>query len=160
MLKKYITYTDFNGRERKEAFYFNISKAELIEMEYTSASGMEDLLQSIIDSKDNIKLFNLFKELIHRSYGVKSEDGRRFIKSKEISDAFMQTEAYTNLLIELMGDNSAQNVADFIKGIMPLEGISSAEVDKAFEQATKKVEEAYPESVVAEAKTVPFMTGE
>lgn len=160
MLKKYITYTDFNGRERKEAFYFNISKAELIEMEYTSASGMEDLLQSIIDSKDNIRLFNLFKELIHRSYGVKSEDGRRFIKSKEISDAFMQTEAYTNLLIELMGDNSAQNVADFIKGIMPLEGISSAEVDKAFEQATKKVEEAYPESVVAEAKTVPFMTGE
>ena len=160
MLKKYITYTDFNGRERKEAFYFNISKAELIEMEYTSASGMEDLLQSIIDSKDNIKLFNLFKELIHRSYGVKSEDGRRFIKSKEISDAFMQTEAYTNLLIELMGDNSAQNVADFIKGIMPLEGISSAEVDKAFEQATKKVEEAYPDSVVAENKTVSFMTGE
>lgn len=160
MLKKYITYTDFNGRERKEAFYFNISKAELIEMEYTSASGMEDLLQSIIDSKDNIRLFNLFKELIHRSYGVKSEDGRRFIKSKEISDAFMQTEAYTNLLIELMGDNSAQAVADFIKGIMPLDGISSAEVDKAFEQATKKVEEAYPDSVVAETKTVPFMTGE
>ena len=129
-------------------------------MEYTSASGMEDLLQAIIDSKDNIRLFNLFKELIRRSYGVKSEDGRRFIKSKEISDAFIQTEAYTNLLIELMGDNSAQNVADFIKGVMPLEGLSSAEVDKAFEQAAKKVEEAYPESVVAESKTVPFITGE
>ena len=111
MLRKVITYTDYNGQTRSEAFYFNLSKAELIEMEMTTNGGMEKFLQSIAETKDNRQLFNLFKNMIEKSYGIKSVDGKRFQKSKEISEAFMQTEAYTALLLELMGDDSANKVA-------------------------------------------------
>lgn len=156
MLRKVITYKDYNGTERKEAFYFNLSRAELIEMEMSADGGMENFLQSIIDTKDNKRLFNLFKDMIYRSYGVKSEDGRRFIKSKEISDAFIQTEAYTELLMELMSDDAATKVAEFIKGIMPVDGISDAEFNKAFNDAAAKVDTV----TKAEGATVAFMTGE
>lgn len=143
MLRKIITYTDYNGSERKEAFYFNLSKAELLEMQMTAEGGMDGMLQSIIDTKDNAKLFNLFKTLIQKSYGVKSEDGRRFIKTAALTEAFMQSEAYTTLLLELMGDDAANAVAAFVKGIMPLDGVSEAEIDKAFKEATSKVDETY-----------------
>lgn len=135
MLRKVITYTDYNGQTRSEAFYFNLSKAELIEMEMTTNGGMEKFLQSIAETKDNRQLFNLFKNMIEKSYGIKSVDGKRFQKSKEISEAFMQTEAYTALLLELMGDDSANKVAEFVKGIMPLDGVSDEEIDKAMKDA-------------------------
>ncbi len=135
MLRKVIAYTDYNGQPRSETFYFNLSKAELIEMEMTTDGGMEKFLQSIAETKDNRKLFNLFKSMIEKSYGVKSVDGKRFQKSKEISEAFMQTEAYTALLLELMGDDSANKVAEFVKGIMPLDGVSDEEIDKAMKDA-------------------------
>lgn len=140
MLRKVITYKDYNGQERKEAFYFNLSKAELIEMEMTTSGGMENFLQTIIDTKENRKLFNLFKDLIAKSYGVKSEDGKRFIKSPEISNAFMQTEAYTELLMELMTDDSATKVAEFVKGIMPTDGLSDNQINQAFVEAAEKVD--------------------
>ena len=95
-------------------------------MQMSTEGGMEEYLQRIIDTKDNKRLFNLFKELIYKSYGVKSDDGRRFVKSKEISDAFIQTEAYTELLMELMGDDAANKVAEFVKGVMPVDGVSDS----------------------------------
>lgn len=140
MLKKYITYTDYNGQIRKEAFYFNLSKSELVKMEMVTDGGMESFLQRIIDTKDNKKLFELFEQMIKMSYGVKSEDGRRFIKNPELSEAFTQTEAYTELLLELMGENSTEAVLEFVKGIMPLDGIDTNVVDAEFKKAISDVE--------------------
>ncbi len=146
MLRKMITYTDYNNKSRTEAFYFNLSKAELVEMEMTTEGGMEAFLQSIAETKDNRELFKLFKTMIEKSYGIKSPDGKRFMKSPEISASFMQTEAYTALLLELMGDDSANKVAEFVRGIMPLEGVSDEEINKIMKDATAQMTEVYPET--------------
>lgn len=119
MLKKKITYTDYNGVERTEDFYFNLTKAELSEMELETPGGFTAMLERITAAKDIPSLIKIFKDLILRSYGEKSEDGRRFIKSKEIVEAFSQTEAYSELFMELATD--AEAAANFINGIVPAE---------------------------------------
>ena len=119
MLKKIITYTDYNGVERTEPFYFNLSKAELMEMELGVTGGMTEMLDKIIAAKDAPSLMKTFKEMIMKSYGVKSDDGKRLIKSEELSIAFTQTEAYSVLFMELITDDKA--AADFVNGIIPNE---------------------------------------
>ena len=116
MLKKVITYTDYDGNERKETFYFNLSKAEIAEMELSISGGLAQMLQRIVDEKDQPKLVAMFKDLILKSIGEKSPDGKRFIKSKEISEAFSQTEAYSDLFMELATDADA--AAAFVNGIL------------------------------------------
>ncbi len=117
MLKKIITYTDYNGVERTEPFYFNLSKAELMEMELGVTGGMTEMLDKIIAAKDAPSLMKTFKEMIMKAYGVKSDDGKRLIKSEELSIAFTQTEAYSVLFMELITDDKA--AADFVNGIIP-----------------------------------------
>ena len=117
MIKKTITYTDYNGVERTENFYFNLSKAEVIEMEMGTEGGMAESIQKIIDAKDAPAIIRVFKDLVLRAYGEKSDDGRRFMKSKEISEAFSQTEAYSQIFMELATDSDA--AAKFINGIVP-----------------------------------------
>lgn len=117
MLKKEITYTDFDGNERKETFFFNLSKAEALEMEMGVVGGMTQMLNKIVESQDNKKIIETFKEIILKAYGEKSPDGRRFIKSPELSAAFSQTEAYSELFMELATDEGA--AAAFINGILP-----------------------------------------
>ena len=119
MLKKPITYTDYNGVERTEDFYFNLSKAELMEMELGVTGGMTEMLNKIIAAKDAPSLMKTFKEMIMKAYGVKSDDGKRLIKSEELSIAFTQTEAYSVLFMELITDDKA--AADFVNGIIPNE---------------------------------------
>ena len=119
MLKKIITYTDYNGVERTEPFYFNLSKAELMEMELGVTGGMTEMLDKIIATKDAPSLMKTFKEMIMKSYGIKSDDGKRLIKSEELSIAFTQTEAYSVLFMELITDDKA--AADFVNGIIPNE---------------------------------------
>ena len=119
MLKKIITYTDYNGVERTEPFYFNLSKAELMEMELGVTGGMTEMLNKIINAKDGPSLMKTFKEMIMKAYGVKSDDGKRLIKSEELSIAFTQTEAYSVLFMELITDDKA--AADFVSGIIPNE---------------------------------------
>ena len=119
MLKKIITYTDYNGVERTEPFYFNLSKAELMEMELGVTGGMTEMLDKIIAAKDAPSLMKTFKEMIMKSYGIKSDDGKRLIKSEELSIAFTQTEAYSVLFMELITDDKA--AADFVNGIIPKE---------------------------------------
>ena len=119
MLKKIITYTDYNGIERTEPFYFNLSKAELMEMELGVTGGMTEMLDKIIAAKDAPSLMKIFKEMIMKAYGVKSDDGKRLIKSEELSIAFTQTEAYSVLFMELITDDKA--AADFVNGIIPNE---------------------------------------
>ena len=119
MLKKIITYTDYNGVERTEPFYFNLSKAELMEMELGVTGGMTEMLDKIIAAKDAPSLMKTFKEMIMKSYGIKSDDGKRLIKSEELSIAFTQTEAYSVLFMDLITDDKA--AADFVNGIIPNE---------------------------------------
>lgn len=117
MLKKTITYMDCNDVERTEDFYFNLSKAEVIEMELTTTGGMTKVIDKIISTQDTPALFRIFKDLILKSYGEKSLDGKRFIKSEELSEAFSQTEAYSELLTELVSD--ADKASEFVNSIIP-----------------------------------------
>jgi len=119
MLKKTITYTDYNGSERTEDFYFNLSKAEIMEMEMSTAGGLTEMIQKIVAAQDAPAIMKVFKELILKAYGEKSPDGKRFIKSDEISTAFSQTEAYSQLFMELATDADA--AAKFVNGIIPVD---------------------------------------
>lgn len=117
MLKKSIKYTDYNGVVREEEFNFNLSKAEIMEMEMGTVGGFSEMVQKIIAAQDTPSLIKLFKDLVLKAYGEKSPDGRRFIKSEELSTEFSQTEAYTELFMELA--TNAEEATKFINGIVP-----------------------------------------
>lgn len=117
MLKKTITYRDYNDEERTEDYYFNLSRAELVLMEASRTGGMMAYYQKIVQEKDRVAIMNCFKELIHMSIGRKSDDGKRFVKTEEFATAFEQSEAYSELIMELLSD--AQRAAAFFTGIFP-----------------------------------------
>lgn len=117
MLKKTITYVDYNGSERTEDFYFNLSKAEIMEMEMSTAGGLAEMIQRIVAAQDAPAIIKIFKELVLKAYGIKSPDGKRFIKSQELADEFAQTEAYSDLFMELA--TNADAAAKFVNGIIP-----------------------------------------
>lgn len=117
MLKKTITYVDYNGNERKEDFHFNLTKAELMEMEMSTTGGLAEMIKRVVDAQDAPAIIKIFKDLVLKAYGVKSPDGKRFIKSKELTDEFAQTEAYSELFMELA--TNADAAAAFINGIVP-----------------------------------------
>ncbi len=119
MIKKTMTFTDYNGNERTEDFYFNLTKAELAEMELSTTGGLGQMIQDIINAQDTPRIISIFKDLVLKSYGVKSADGRRFIKSKELSMEFAQTEAYSDLFMLLATDEAA--ATEFVNGIVPKE---------------------------------------
>lgn len=119
MLKRTITYTDYNGVERTEDFLFNLTKAEIMEMEVGTTGGFTDMLKRIVKSKDAPLIMKVFRDIVLKAYGEKSEDGRRLMKSKEISEAFAQTEAYSILIMELYTE--PEKAAAFVNGIVPAE---------------------------------------
>jgi hypothetical protein len=127
MLKRTITYEDYDGNTRTEDFYFNLSKAELIEIEASTPGGVAAKLEKISKDNNGAEIIKTFKDIILKSYGVKSEDGKRFIKSEEISKAFEETEAYSELFYELALD--ADKAAAFVNGIMPRKLIEEANND-------------------------------
>lgn len=129
MLKKTIEYTDYNGTKRVEDFYFNLSKAEITEMELGVTGGLAESIEKIVKAQDVPSIVKTFKELILKAYGEKSADGKRFIKNEELSTAFSQTEAYSNLFTELSTD--ADVAAEFIKGLIPQEYASQIPNDVA-----------------------------
>ena len=128
MLKKTITYVDYDGNERTEDHYFNLSKAELIEMRYTENGGLEKYIEKIISEQDNSKLLVLFKNIVLKSYGQKSLDGKRFIKSEELTNEFIQSEAYSELFVELM---DAEKCAEFFNSIIPKDLLEDADDSQA-----------------------------
>ena len=117
MLKKSITYTDYNEVTHTETYYFNLSKAECMEMEMSTSGGLTEMINKIIETQDVPAIIKIFKDLILKAYGVKSPDGKRFIKSEELSTAFAQTEAYSVLFMELA--TNAEEASAFVNGIMP-----------------------------------------
>ena len=119
MLKKTIKYTDYNGTERTEDFYFNLSKAEIMEMEMSTSGGLAEMIQRIVAAQDAPAIIKIFKDLVLKAYGQKSPDGRRFIKTEELRKEFEQTEAYSQLFMELATDADA--AAAFVNGIIPVD---------------------------------------
>jgi hypothetical protein len=142
MLKKTITYQDYNGVEQTEDFYFNLSKAELVELELSRQGGLMESLKKIIADKDGAVIISEFKKIVLMAYGEKSADGKRFIKNDEVREAFSQTEAYSNLFFELATNEG--EAAQFINAIVP-EGLN--DLQEAMETvAALPAEKAEPAS--------------
>lgn len=134
MLSKTITYTDFNGNKRTEVFNFNLSKAELMEMELSTSGGFAEMVQGIVNAQDGPAIIKIFKDIILKAYGQKSPDGKRFVKSEELSKEFSETEAYSELFMELA--TNADAAAEFINGIIPAD--AAAQLAKENPQALIK----------------------
>lgn len=117
MLKKRVKYTDYDGVEREEDFYFNLSKAEVTEMELSTTGGLSSILKKIVEEKDSKRIMFMFKDIVLKSFGVKSDDGKRFIKNEELKEGFSQTEAYVEVFMELA--SNAEAATAFVNGIMP-----------------------------------------
>lgn len=117
MVVEKIKYTDFNGLEREEEFMFNLTEAEITEMELTTDGGLSDSIKKIIAAQDTPEIIKVFKMLLLKSYGEKSADGRRFVKSEKLSEEFSQTNAYSQLFMKLATDDKA--AVAFINGIIP-----------------------------------------
>ena len=130
MLKKTITYNDYNGVERTEDFYFNLSKAELMEMEMSISGGLTEMIEKIVATRDAPAIIKIFKELVLKAYGEKSADGKRFEKKNgALAEAFAETEAYSQIFMELATD--ADKAAEFVNGIMPSDIAKQLPKDKA-----------------------------
>ena len=129
MYKKVIKYTDYNGVEREEPFYFNLNKAELVKWEGSTLGGMRAMYDKIIAAQDKEALISLFETIIQRAYGEKSPDGKRFMKSPEILANFTSTEAYSNLFMELASND--ESASAFMEGIMPADLLAEAKKEGA-----------------------------
>lgn len=128
MLKRTISYEDFNGNQVSEVFYFNITKTELIELELSYDVGFQETLQAIIENEDHRRLVEEFKKIVLFAYGIKSDDGKSFVKSEELRTAFASTAAYNALFIELATDSDQASL--FINGIMPKDMAETPDQDK------------------------------
>lgn len=117
MLKKTINFVDYDGNQRSEEFYFNLNKAEILQMELSEVGGLEQMINKVVAEQNTKKLIEIFKDLILKSYGVKSPDGKRFVKSEELSNEFSQTEAFVDLFMELAMD--AKAASEFVNGVIP-----------------------------------------
>lgn len=121
MLKKTIKYTDYNGVERNEDFYFNLTKAEIMEMQMGTTGGFADYIAALVKTQNMPEIVRIFKDIVLKAYGEKSQDGKRFIKTDDnghsLAKAFSETEAFSILYMELATDS--KEAAKFINGIVP-----------------------------------------
>lgn len=117
MLKRPITYENFDDVEVTEDFYFNLSKPEIIDMEVEHKQGFKAMIEEIINTEDRKGLVEQFKKMVLLTYGVKSEDGKRFIKNEQLREEFSQTAAYPALFMELATNDGA--AAEFLIGVLP-----------------------------------------
>ena len=166
MLKKTITYEDFNGETVSEDFFFHLSKAELVELEMSHDGGLSSAIQRIVETEDNKRIIEEFKNIILTAYGKRSDDGRRFVKNQEFRDEFVSTEAYSELFMELVTDTHA--AIEFINGIIPAgmteEDAKAAGIDPKTTPIIAVVDEDQtpkaPEVVVYTRKDVEEMSQE
>lgn len=117
MIKKTVTYTDYNGVERTESFYFHFSEAEILDMEMSTEGGFAERVQRIVDAKQQTELLKVIKQFVYDAYGVKSDDGKRFIKNDEVKTAFIESPAYSKIFMEMLGDDKI--AAEFVNGVVP-----------------------------------------
>lgn len=119
MLKKTVTYTDFDGNVRTEDFFFNLTEQEIAEMELSTEGGLGNFINKAVAAKSQVELIELFKKLILAAYGVKSADGRRFVKNDAVREDFMSTQAFSDIYMDLVQD--ADKASEFFNGIVPKE---------------------------------------
>lgn len=156
MLKKTITYTDFDGVERVEDFYFNLTVTELIELESQGdGEGMADKIRRIVQEGNNIKILSIFKDIVLKAYGERSEDGRRFIKNDQLAVEFSQTPAYDALITEFFVD--ADSASDFINGVIPSKLLEQIKAEQA---VSSELGSRAEEAVNMEANTRPDLSTE
>lgn len=124
MIKKTVTYEDYNGKTRTEEYLFDLSEAEIIDMEMESETSLSDQLKQLVKEEDQRGIYRFFKDLVRKSYGVKSADGRRFEKSQQLIDEFVQTRAYVKIFTSL--SLNADEAAAFVKGVLPVEALNKA----------------------------------
>ena len=117
MIKKTVTYTDYNGVERTESFYFHFSEAEILDMEMSTEGGFAERVQRIIDAKNQTELLKVIKQFVYDAYGVKSEDGKRFMKNDEVKAAFIESPAYSEIFMEMLTNDKL--AAEFVNGVVP-----------------------------------------
>lgn len=122
MIKKTITFEDFNGNQITEDFYFNLTVDEILSMEYSEKGGLSEHVKSIIASNDNAQIYLKFKDIILAAYGEKSEDGLRFVKNDKIKEEFSQTNAFSELLFNFM--KNPDEAATFVNALVPQDKIS------------------------------------
>ena len=146
MIKKNITYVDFNGEERTDPFYFNLSKAELMDIELDYNGNMSTAMNTMLERRDMKGVLGLLSKLIRKAYGEKSEDGKRFLKNKELEDGFATTDAFSNLLIELVNDE--KKLEAFVTGVIPAD--MREEVEKRMEDSREAEAPKKPEPTVVE----------
>ena len=161
MFKHNIKYTDYNGTERNEVFYFNLSKAELMEMELSTQAGVDEMIRMMIATNDNAKIVQTFKDLILKSYGIKSEDGKRFIKSQELREQFEQSEAYSEFFMAMIA-NEDNLQTKFINGVINGSNVPNLSEEDAIAKLkelgydTTRIEQSLSEKGPAEAEVVPI----
>lgn len=162
MFKYEQKYVDYNGVERTDLLYFNLSKAELMEMELSTQAGVEEMIRMMIATNDNAKIVQLFKEMILKSYGIKSEDGKRFIKTKELRDQFEQSEAYSEFFIAMIA-NEDNLQTKFINGVVNGTNVPNFSEEDAiaklkelgYDTSRIKIDESIPKSAPAEVVEMP-----
>lgn len=137
MIAKTVKYQDYNGNDCEDKFYFNLTKAELTEMELGIEGGLAEHIKNVVDANNGEEIINVFKKLILKSYGVKSEDGKRFRKTNDngvpLSIEFSETPAYSALFMELATDD--KSAAEFVNGIVPSDLADAAKAEVAKENA-------------------------
>lgn len=142
MYARKINFKDYDGNDCEEVFYFNLNKAEVMDWLVTAGGyTLDKVMEKLTREHNGKEIMNVFKDLIYRSYGVRDVDSRRFIKSKEVKDAFMETEAYSELFYELVTD--AEKAAAFVNAIIPAE--LASEVEKLMNENP----DALPEEIKA-----------
>jgi hypothetical protein len=119
MLKKDVTYEDFEGNQVTETLYFHFAKSELVKMRAVYGEDLDDKINKMIESNDNVEIIKIFEDILLGAYGQKSDDGKRFIKNDELREQFRNSLAYDAIFMEMATDDSANAIAEFIKGVMP-----------------------------------------
>lgn len=148
MLKKTINYEDLDGNPVTEDFYFNLSKAEMAEMQFSEAGGFMALLQSAANTSNPSDVIPMFRKILAMAVGQRSLDGKRFIKSQDIIDSFLQTDAYSVMLMEILSDTNA--AVEFVKGVIPADLVGKVELEML---APKVIDVELPGTDVEPEKT-------
>jgi len=165
VLKKTITYEDFNGEEVSEDFFFHLSKAELIELEMSQEGGLSQWLQNVIAAEDGKSIMAEFKKIVLGSYGKRSPDGKIFVKNQELRDEFESTEAYSALFVELVTNVDA--AIEFVNGVIPknmaedaAKVVALSAVPEESKPDEEKPEEETEVEYLTKAQVVAMPTGE
>lgn len=132
MIKKTITYEDYNGEKVTEDFYFNLTKAELMEMNYQASGGLENYARSLINTRDTSTMMQIYKDILLKSYGVKTPDGKHFMKTEKIRIEFECSPAFSELYTELLVDDKA--AAEFFNGVIPKDLANDPQLKKIFKE--------------------------